>query len=161
MRLRVFLFLSAFLALEARGIFAQVRHEYSITTDPYPLFHSGLILNFEKRMSDKSGIELITNPYWGDGAFGYELGGMWKYYLIGSFEHALQTGVELFYNHPGAYNDPILFIGPILGYKYIAPFGLTLDLSTGAGLGYEFPFIHRNYSYLIYWDLNLNVGWSF
>ncbi len=157
---------------------AAVKHEMSITIAPFYLINPIVEGSFEKRMTNKIGLAAIGGIGSTDGIFTFNLGGIWKYYLIGSFEHAFQTGVELNYAHASSGNvngsnisasAGGLEIGPIIGYKYIADYGLTLDLSVGAGFALISARADDNttsqgaslsYSALTL-ILNLNAGWSF
>jgi hypothetical protein len=105
-----------------------------------------------------------------------ELGASLRYYLVGDFDHGMQLGGEILYAHiSGDLNEEVsglgngLAIGPFIGYKIAAGFGLTFEAqggvqymlataraeqtSTGqsgtASAGGIVPLI------------NLNVGWSF
>ncbi len=102
----------------------------------------------------------------------FEGGVQGRYYLLGSFENGMQIGAEMLgiyaSTNAGASSGITatgtgLAVGPFLGYKYVAPFGLTLDLQGGvevlavsasgggssASAGAVIPL------------LNLNIGWSF
>lgn len=72
-----------------------------------------------------------------DGAFVWALGGQYAWYCIGDFEHGMQLGASLRYLQSNETQAGIssvgraIAIGPMVGYKYVAPFGLTLGLNGG------------------------------
>ena len=106
----------------------------------------------------------------------WEAGAHFNYYVIGTFEHGMQLGLEALYLKIA--NSSIgdaqlsgsaagLAIGPYAGYKVIAGFGLTFEAnlgvqyvtarakvssSTESATASERRFIPL---------LNLNLGWSF
>ena len=71
----------------------------------------------------------------------YELGTQFRYYVWGDFDHGLQLGAEILYI--GVSTDDSegdvalsgsadgLAIGPFVGYKFTAGFGLTIDIQAG------------------------------
>lgn len=107
--------------------------------------------------------------------FLYELGVQGRYYILGDFEHGLQLGVEAL--HVGASGETEdsnisssaagLAIGPFVGYKFVASFGLTVDIQGGvqyvavgasASDGEESASASNSDTIPL---LNLNLGWSF
>jgi len=156
---------------------SEITHDFSITIAPIKLISPIVEGTFEKRMTNKIGLEGIAGVGSYDGFFAFTIGGSWRYYLIGSFEHALQTGVELYYAHLGSSNvqgsnvsaaGRGLMIAPFIGYKYIADYGLTLDLAIGAGPEFVSATATDNNSNSATVSgstlgllLNLNLGWSF
>ena len=70
----------------------------------------------------------------------YEIGVSSRYYMVGSFAHGMQLGFESTYLGGHAEQDNLSFaltptgltVGAFIGYKYLAPFGLTPDTQLGA-----------------------------
>ncbi len=104
----------------------------------------------------------------------FEIGGSVRYYAIGSFRHGMQLGLEALYLQvSGSMDNAIgvgkgLSVGPFIGYKYIASFGLTVDLQGGVGytlLGAEASNDQgdsaSNSDSQLLPILNINLGWSF
>lgn len=101
----------------------------------------------------------------------WEAGAQLRWYALGSFRHGLQLGAELLYVH--ASGDLLLSddeatasgaaLGPFVGYKYAANFGLTVDVQAGAqylAVAGDDEMDEDADSGVIPL-LNLNVGWSF
>lgn len=103
----------------------------------------------------------------------WEVGGHFNYYVVGSFEHGMQLGVEALYlkvatsdsSYRSAASATGLAVGPYVGYKLITGIGFTFE----ANLGAEYVVAQAATA-----DgsatasdsrwiplLNLNVGWSF
>jgi hypothetical protein len=104
-----------------------------------------------------------------------ELGGQLDYYAVGSFRHGMQVGAELLWlkiyppkNRGVTVTANGIAVGPLLGYKWAARFGLTFMVQ----LGYEFLLAQSlakdqngqeiegstdTHTVL----LNMNAGWSF
>jgi hypothetical protein len=103
-------------------------------------------------------------------ASAYEAGGQLNYYLLRNFS-GLHAGVEAMYMHLDNVNIDSsvtaggLSIGPYLGYKVAASFGLTLI----AQLGVDFLAAKASstmstqtvHDRTVFPLLNLNLGWSF
>ncbi len=100
----------------------------------------------------------------------YEVGGQFRYYVLGDFRHGMQLGAELLYLHASGSTSVEsavaagTAVGPFLGYKFTAGIGFTFD----AQLGFERLFLAgQSSSGSSSSDaktipmLNLNVGWSF
>lgn len=104
-----------------------------------------------------------------------ELGGQVDYYAIGSFRHGMQLGAELLWIKVDPPKDEGvtvaangLAVGPLIGYKWAARFGLTFMVQSG----WEFLFAQAkatnsagqeiessaNGGTLLF---NANMGWSF
>ena len=100
----------------------------------------------------------------------FEVGGQFRYYVLGDFRHGMQLGAELAYIHAtGSTSSESAVaagtaVGPFLGYKFTAGIGFTFDAQLGVqrlflagesssgATASEAKFIPL---------LNLNVGWSF
>lgn len=106
----------------------------------------------------------------------WELGAHFNYYVIGSFDHGMQLGVEALYlkvTRPEGSSDQIsvsgagLALGPYAGYKIIAGPGFTFE----ANLGVQYVAVRAEASSTtastsaserrVIPLVNLNVGWSF
>jgi hypothetical protein len=159
-------------------------HDVSLTFSPLHLFLPVLEVTGEFRIHKIMGIAAIggigsisienAGPDVPSHAAVYELGGQYRVYPIGSFEHGMQLGVEALYLHVSVENATVsgfgsgLALGPFVGYKIITSVGFTFD----AQLGVEFLAVKAQVQ-----DnggqtasatdkatiplLNLNIGWSF
>jgi hypothetical protein len=117
----------------------------------------------------------LTGAFAGERATVFEAGTQIKLYAIGDFDHAMQLGLEALYIHLSATLDASgvtgtgsgLAIGPFIGYKWIARFGLTIDLQVGAQLAGIFAeasdgtTTEEDSTTELVPLLNLNFGWSF
>jgi len=104
----------------------------------------------------------------------YEVGGHFNYYVIGSFDHGMQLGLEALYvkvvtdnniEISGAANG--LALGPYVGYKVITNVGFTFEANGGfqyvamradATDGTNTASVSQKKVIPL---LNLNIGWSF
>lgn len=113
-------------------------HVLSFTLSPLRAIVGIGELTGELRVADRGGVAVIGgggavegNPVWEAGAQG-------RYYAVGSFEHGMELGGQLRYDGTTAKADgerlvsSTFSLGPFLGYKYVAPFGLTFDGHVGA-----------------------------
>lgn len=72
-----------------------------------------------------------------DQVFVFSIGAQYAWYMIGDFEHGVQLGASLRYLQSNDESNGIssvgrgVAIGPIIGYKYVAPFRLTVGLNGG------------------------------
>jgi hypothetical protein len=100
----------------------------------------------------------------------FEIGGQFRYYVLGDFRHGMQLGAELAYLHASGSTTTQSAIvagtavGPFAGYKFTAGVGFTFEAQLGVqrmflagessngNTASESKFIPL---------LNLNVGWSF
>jgi hypothetical protein len=110
----------------------------------------------------------------------WELGGQFRYYALGDFDHGLQLGAEILYvnvssndieTSEGTFSGMAsgIGVGPFLGYKIATDVGFTFDAQLGVqrvGIGAEAE--HQASGTTATeeesdWGtlLNLNVGWSF
>lgn len=103
----------------------------------------------------------------------WEVGGHLNYYVVGSFEHGMQLGVEALYlkistpdrSYRSAASASGLALGPYVGYKLITGVGFTFE----ANLGAEYVVAQASSTdgsssaSASKWIplLNLNIGWSF
>lgn len=105
----------------------------------------------------------------------YEAGAQARYYVVGSFDHGMQIGAEALYiGATGKSGDGQIDgtaegigVGPFIGYKKAARFGLTFDAQLGAqyfaararSSGGSSSAEAKSDGFGIL--LNLNLGWSF
>lgn len=163
---------------------AQVAKPLTITISPFHLVAPIFEFTGEYALSPKFGAALI-------GGYGglkiknslnneveipvLEIGGQAAYYVLGSFRHGMQVGAELLWIKVSPPKDQGvtvaangIAIGPMIGYKWVARFGLTL-LAQG---GYELLFAQAKARDVNGQELeastdtgiplvNLNIGWSF
>jgi len=163
---------------------AQPEKTFSLTISPIHLLLPAVELTGEYALTQKLGIAGIA---------GYgktttenslnenvdipilELGGQLDYYAIGSFRHGMQVGAEVLWIKVSPPKDQGvtlagngLAVGPLLGYKWAAGFGLTIFLQGG----YEFLFAQAKAEDPSGQEIdssidsgiplvNANVGWSF
>lgn len=112
-------------------------HRFSLSVSPWEMVEPIVRVQAEMRAGNKSGIGFQaaignerTQPVWCVGV-------QYAYYLIGNFEHGMQVGGLFQYGHSktlartDAEGKGIIF-GPILGYKYVAPFDLTVGVTAGS-----------------------------
>jgi hypothetical protein len=163
---------------------AQGEKTLSLTISPFHLALPVLELTGEYALSQDFGLAAI-------GGFGkitqknsldknvaipvLELGGQLDYYAVGSFRHGMQVGAEFLWIKVSPPKDQGvtlagngLALGPLLGYKWAARFGLTFMVQGG----YEFLFAQSKATDASGRELeastdsglilfNANAGWSF
>lgn len=163
---------------------AQSEKTFSLTISPIHLAFPVVELTGEMAVSPKLGIA-------GIGGFGsitaennlgekksipvLELGGQAAYYVVGSFRHGMQVGAEAMWlkvfipeKEGVSVSTNGLAIGPLLGYKWAARFGLTFLVQGG----YQWLFAQAKGTDAAGNEieasqdsgiplLNLNAGWSF
>ena len=165
-------------------------HSLSITNSPLHLVSPGMVeMTGEYAINRKLGAALIggygqatlergdedTNDVVEDDVTIYEAGAQVRYYLVGSFDHGMQVGAEAFYMRIDGFSDGDVSgeasgfgVGPFIGYKKTARFGLTFDMQ----VGYQYFAAQAtardedgNSSDGSATDsgllLNLNLGWAF
>ena len=95
-----------------------------------------------------------------------------RYYLVGDFRHGMQLGAETVYLRTSGdvirVNGDGLNLGPFVGYKYTAGFGLTLEVQLGYAVkiasrsndvkGVRVPKSDDEKRRVF---MHANVGWSF
>ena len=162
---------------------AQETKKLSITNSPIHLALSILELMAEYQVAPKIGAagilgygSITETDNWGDEVEIpiLEIGGQLNYYLLGNFDKGMQVGLEVLYLNASAEDEDVtvsvdgLAIGPYLGYKWTAGFGLTFDIQAG----YEKLLFHGeaedNFGNELEEEevtgiplINLNLGWSF
>jgi hypothetical protein len=160
---------------------AQELPRFAITLSPFHLSLPVLQLTGEYRLGEQMGIAAILGAGEIKGAASglyeaaptytaFEAGAKFHYYAVGNFRHGMQVGGEVLMIHVSGSNKGIsesatgLLVGPFLGYKYTAGFGLTVEAQLGlaregigasASTGDELT--KSGWGAL----LNLNAGWSF
>ncbi|MES2765975.1 MAG: hypothetical protein V4642_08910 [Bacteroidota bacterium] len=154
---------------------SQSDHSKSITISPLLLILPVLETTLEFKLEERSGVAGVfgIGSVWGVGVF--EAGAQYNYYIAGDFRHGLQLGGEALYTHfsladgstTGKENGNIISVGPYIGYKYAANFGLTLNAQAGATTGFGSIILTggpNNTAMKVTASgllLNLNLGWSF
>jgi hypothetical protein len=183
MHAKSLIFASA-LAIGMGAAQAQQDKTFSLTISPFHLAMPVVELTGEYALSQDFGIAGIAGfgQMTAENNLGeekdipvLELGGQLDYYAVGSFRHGMQVGAELLWikisppeNEGVTVSANGIAVGPLLGYKWAARFGLTLM----AQLGWEFLFAQaeaqdRNGQEIEGSAegqtllLNLNAGWSF
>lgn len=109
----------------------------SLLMSPLELVTPIVRVQSEFRVANTHGMALQLGVGEQNSQFGFAIGAQYAWYMIGDFEHGMQLGAIVQYANS---SESLTFsrksgrgvaIGPILGYKYIAPFGLTVALTSG------------------------------
>lgn len=168
------------LSVSATTMAAQ-QHKTSLTISPYHLTLPIVELTAEFRMTPDVGVAGIVGVGSYEGASVWEFGGQCNYYLVGDFDHGMQIGAEIQYmtmsDEGSVFDEQVSWVGrglalsPMLGYKYAAGFGLTLNVQAGVAfiiantdVERESDFSSSQGSYERDGTAimsNLNIGWSF
>lgn len=154
---------------------AHPRRVVSVTFSPIHLILPVVEVTVEGRMGDKIGlggvlgVGSVAIDNTDDRAGLFELGGTFRYYVVGSFRSGVQIGGEFLYVHANGTPNGVaatasgVSVGPFVGYKWTADLGFTFDAQLGVaatGIGAESGTSTESES-----DigplLNLNAGWSF
>lgn len=166
---------------------AYTEHDFTVTWAPIRLIIPIFELTGEYRVHDDIGVSvtlgggkrtlLVSNTE----IPGAELegGAQARYYVLGSFSHGMELGVEALYEYV-RFEEPLpanvlavaaggLTAGPFVGYKVAAGFGLTFEAQLGARYLLLDPPVTGSSSVSPIGDessrwlplLHLNVGWSF
>jgi hypothetical protein len=154
-------------------------HNVSLTISPLHLIGPIVELTGEFKMEDDIGVAAVVGVGSLEGFSVFEVGGQFNYYVIGSFQHGMQLGAEMLYiSLSDDYRNTDvdisavgrgLAVGPYLGYKVAAGFGLTFNLQAGVYASLMKASAEDDMSGarasasgssggLL---LNLNLGWSF
>lgn len=173
--MKKYLLAFALLAFSFVSAQAQSKHSKSITISPLLLIFPVLEVTGEFSMSDKTSVAGIVG-------FGkifdvtlLELGGQYNYYVLGNFQHGMQLGGEALYanlsasdnNSDAEASGNVISVGPYIGYKYAADFGLTVNIQGGWTFGagtVKVTGSQGSGGQSISATgplLNLNAGWSF
>lgn len=118
----------------------------------------------EARQGKGVGIGLIGGFGRVDEVLSWELGIGARGYPVGDFGTGLILGAEVLFVHQSARAGGILpesgvSFGPVVGFKYTAPFGLTIDLTGGAAarfFGTGFDTAQNSFGPLAH----VQLGWS-
>lgn len=183
MHARKLFFISA-LAIGLGAAQAQEDKTFSLTVSPFHLLLPVVELTGEYALSQDFGLAGIagygsitaTNSLDKDVDIPVlELGAQANYYAVGSFRHGMQVGAELLWikidppkNEGVTLDANGIAVGPLLGYKWAARFGLTFM----AQLGWEFLLAQAKAKNSAGEEiegstsgqtllLNMNAGWSF
>lgn len=148
-------------------------HRISFTFSPLHLILPIVEVTGEARLQPKLGVAGIVGVGSVGGFLAFELGAQGRYYLFGDFDNGMQIGGEVLYVNVSTTSGSIaatgngLAVGPFIGYKFSASFGLTFD----AQLGIEYDISLASASSGSTTTsaaqggfiplLNLNVGWAF
>jgi len=162
---------------------AQEAKKVSITNSPFHLAIPVLELMAEYQVAPEIGVagilgagSMTETDSWGDESEIpiLEIGAQLNYYLLGNFDKGMQVGLEVLYLKISDEDEDVsvsvkgLAIGPYLGYKWTAGFGLTFDIQAGYekllfrgeaedSFGFEIEEEEETGIPL----LNINIGWSF
>ncbi len=140
-------------------------HSVSVTLSPIHLLYPIIEATGEFRVGKKAGVAAIAGFGSIDRYSVVEIGGQGRYYPVGDFDHGLQLGGEVLavvVSGSGA-SGTGLSIGPFVGYKIAARFGLTFDIQLGVQ-GYAVGASSGSTSAsdsALGPLLNINLGWSF
>ncbi|QDG52568.1 autotransporter domain-containing protein [Persicimonas caeni] len=160
----------------------------SVTFSPVHLLFPIVELTGEFKADDNWGAAIIGgygSLTQNDGVLGeqtydvWEVGGQFRYYALGDFDHGLQVGGEVLYvnvsNDIETSSGTVsgtgegVAVGPFIGYKIATDLGFTFDGQLGyqrVGIGAEAKNESSGDSVTDEssdWGplLNLNIGWSF
>jgi len=149
---------------------------FSLTVSPLHLVIPLVELTGEFRSGEKIGIAVTGGAGWitpknsDVTASIFELGGSFRYYVLGNFRKGMQIGAELMYLHVSAtdgFEAAVVAgttLGPFLGYKVATVSGFTFDGQLGLGYvalrGDSDTGSSESFSAFIPL-LNANIGWSF
>jgi hypothetical protein len=148
-------------------------HAVAITMSPIHLAVPFVELMGELRAHPQVGVAAIAGAGRVDDITVWEAGGQFNYYLIGSFDHGMQLGVEAMYLHADKTESGIaaaadgLAIGPYVGYKVAMNVGFTFNAQLGAqaavlrGEASSSTATAMTEQKDVFPLVNLNVGWSF
>jgi hypothetical protein len=117
------------------------KHDMSITISPFHLLNPELHLTGELQLAPKMSVAAIL----GAGSITdegkrsgiWEVGGQFRYYLLGSFTHGLMLGADAGYIYVNAQiENPIAYLvgahaGGFLGYKFSMKNGFTTEIQIG------------------------------
>lgn len=145
----------------------------SVTFSPLHLAFPMLEVTTEGRLADKVGLAGVLGFGTYSGWTIVEVGSQFRYYALGSFDHGMELGGEALLLHAvvdsgGTSGTGVGYsVGPFVGYKIAARFGLTFDAQLGATIvqaaatasnsGQSASATQTGIGPL----LNLNLGWSF
>lgn len=154
---------------------APLEHDYDLSLTVGPVLGATLAgaqdrgvlpmaeLMFESRQGKAGGIGLIGGFGHVDDATAWELGLGGRGYVVGDFDFGMILGAEAVFFHqgerPGNPAESGLSFGPVLGAKYVAPFGLTVDVTAGASAmfyGTGFDTAQQGWGPIV----NTQIGWS-
>lgn len=148
-------------------------HQVSLTFSPVHLLLAMGEVTGEFRAHEKVGVAGTIGLGKPSGFLAVEGGASGRWYPLGDFDHGMQVGAEVQYLALMGEVSGIeasgsgLTMGPFLGYKIAAKFGLTFEIQTGA----QYSFVsaqasgHGQTETASESDigvlLNLQLGWSF
>lgn len=112
-------------------------HRFSLLFEPIQLAFGRLWVNGEFAITSKwsvgakAGVAFAPTSVGDAGQF--TVGAQGRYYLFGDFDHGLPLALSVQYL---GLDDSVVAAIPLVGYKYIFDFGLTLEALLGMGAGY-------------------------
>jgi len=159
------------------------QHSVSLTISPFHLVLPVVEVMGEFKVQDWFGLAAILGggSIQGTGTIAderltvFELGAQALFYPVGDFDHGMQLGLEALFIHiSGTFDSGALTgtgsglaVGPLIGYKFAASWGLTVDIQGG----YQIAGIAASASDGTTTEsdstvegvvlLNINAGWSF
>lgn len=125
------------IVLFSGALSAQESQRVSIVMSPLELINPVFRFVGEFKVARTHGIGPDLSVGSIDQVFVFSVGAQYAWYAIGDFDHGMQLGASLRYLQSNDEEDGIvsvgrgIAIGPIIGYKYVAPFGLTIGLNGG------------------------------
>ncbi len=167
MRLFFFVLLIIAFSIVVRAEDQVPQHKVSITISPFHLLNPVLQVTGELRLANKIGAVAILGGGMvsdeNDKNYGvWEVGGQFRYYLLGSFTHGLMLGADAGYIHvAGQLDSPIDYYvgiraGIFVGYKIATKRGFTFEVQIGP------QYVRKSANNTELQTLeNLKVGWSF
>lgn len=145
----------------------------SITLSPVHLFLPFVEVTGEGRVLDKLGVAGIAGVGATQGYSLFEVGAQGRYYAVGSFDHGMELGAEALVIRAGGSPSGAtasgvgVSVGPFIGYKIAARFGLTFDMQVGVQYSSVSAQASNGSTTETAQDgglaplVNLNLGWSF
>ncbi len=121
----------------AHTLTAQEPQRVSIVLSPLELINPVVRLVGEFKVARTHGIGPDVAVGAIDQVFVFAIGAQYAWYMVGDFDHGMQLGASLRYSQSNDEENGItsvgrgIALGPIIGYKYVAPFGLTIGLNGG------------------------------
>jgi hypothetical protein len=109
----------------------------TIGFSPFDLVHPIVRVQTEIRVAKDGGMAVQFGAGEVDNKFALAVGAQYSWYAIGDFEHGMQVGGIAMYSSAsnalttrGSVGRGVA-MGPVIGYKYVAPFGFSMAATTG------------------------------
>ncbi len=109
----------------------------TLAVSPFDLVHPIVRLQGEVRVSKNEGMAVQVGLGEVDKQFGFAIGAQYSWYAIGDFNHGIQLGgLAMYSNSSNALTTRKsigrgVAMGPVVGYKFVAPFGLSVAATAG------------------------------